>query len=100
MPARLPVRRRLAGIARWPLGVGLTFWRYLWRTVPLHRLEEQGDWDADAPPPLPDQVSTDEVQRAEDGAGALFHRQYRTRIRESRLSPEALIERICANPDC
>jgi hypothetical protein len=32
-----------AGIAaRWPLGLAVVSWRYLWRTTPLHRSEEPG----------------------------------------------------------
>jgi hypothetical protein len=100
MPGHLPLRRRLAGAARWPLGVVLTSWRYTWRTVPMHRLEERGDPEADAPPPLPSTVGVDEVQRADDGHGPLFHRRYRTRIRETAMTPEAVISRVAANPDC
>jgi hypothetical protein len=100
MPARLPLRRRLTGAARWPVGVALTSWRYIWRTVPLHRLEERGDPTTDAPPPLPASVALDEVQLTDDGYGTLFHRVYRTRIRETAMTPEAVIERIAANPDC
>jgi Domain of unknown function (DUF1990) len=100
MPARLPLRRRLTGAARWPLGVALTSWRYIWRTVPLHRLEERGDPEADAPPPLPSTVALHEVQRPDDGHGPLFHRRYRTRIRETAMTPEAVIARVAADPDC
>jgi hypothetical protein len=99
MPARLPVRRRLGGIARWPLGVTLTSWRYLWRTVPLHRLEERGERAADAPPALPSSVALDQVQRGDDGHGPLFHRVYRTRIRETAMTPEEVIGRLAADPD-
>jgi hypothetical protein len=100
MPSRLPLRRRLAGVARWPVGVALTSWRYLWRTVPLHRLEEPGDLAADAPPPLPPSVAPDHIQRPNDGHGPLFHRLYRTRIRETAMSPETMIARVAADPDC
>jgi hypothetical protein len=100
MPRRLPLRRRLVTAAGWPLGVGLTSWRYIWRTTPLHRREELGDPRTDAPPPLPGGVSQADVQHADQGAGALFHRRYRTRVREADLSPEALIERVAADPDC
>jgi len=100
MPRRLPLRRRLSTAVSWPWGVGLTSWRYLWRTVPLHRSEVDGDPDQDAPPPLPEGVSHEEVQDAGDGHGALFHRRYRTRIRETDMTPEALIARIAADPDC
>jgi uncharacterized protein (UPF0548 family) len=100
VPRRLPLSRRLATAARWPVGVGLTSWRYMWRTVPLHRSEQPGDATADAPPPLPAGVALDEVQRPEDGSGPLFHRRYRTRIRDSRLSAAEVIDRLAANPDC
>jgi hypothetical protein len=100
MPARLPVRRRLGSVVRWPVGVALTSWRYLWRTVPLHRFEERGDAAADAPPPLPSSVALDEVQRPDDGHGPLFHRVYRTRIRATAMTPEELIGRLAADPDC
>jgi hypothetical protein len=100
MPSSLPLRRRLAGLARWPFGVALTSWRYLWRTVPLHRLEERGDPAADAPPPLPPSIAPDDVQHPVDGHGPLFHRTYRTRIRETTMTPEALIARVAADPDC
>jgi Domain of unknown function (DUF1990) len=99
MPVRLPVRRRLAGAARWPVGVALTSWRYIWRTVPMHRLEERGDLAADAPPPLPSEVALDEVQRPDDGHGPLFHRVYRTRIRETTMTPETVVEHVAADPD-
>src|SRR5919199_637217 len=61
---------------RWPVGVALTSWHYMWRTTPLHRSEVQG----------PD-----------DGAGPYFHRVYRTRIRDTDLTPDALVSRIAAD---
>ena len=68
MPRRQTLFRRLTTATRWPVGVGLTSWRYLWRTTPLYRREEEGSWSEDAPPPLPDGVSHEEVQRVGDGA--------------------------------
>lgn len=100
MPTRLPLRRRVGTAARWPVGILLTSWRYLWRTVPLHRLEEAGDPKIDRAPALPADVGLDDVQRQEDGVGPLFHRRYRTRIRASRLTAAELIERVAADPDC
>jgi hypothetical protein len=79
--------------------VTLTSWRYMWRTTPLHRSETAGRLPDDAPPELPGGVSHDEVQHAEVGAGALFHRVYRARIRDARVPPEALIDAIGADPD-
>src|SRR4051794_41025659 len=100
MPVRLPLRRRLAGTARWPVGVALTSWRYLWRTAPLHRLEELGNAEADAPPPLPSSLAPDEIQRPDEGHGPLFHRVYRTRIRDAAMTHEEVIARVAADPDC
>src|SRR3954454_14493180 len=97
VPQRPPLARRLATAARWPVGVGLTSWSYMWRTTPMHRTEEAGDPDDEAPPALPDGVSRDEVQPAADGAGPLFHRRYAAVVREPRLSPEELIERVAGD---
>lgn len=64
----------------------------MWRTTPVDRKELAGSLPQDAPPELPDDVSLDEVQRPEDGAGPLVHRLYRTRIGGAQLSPERLME--------
>lgn len=84
---------------RWPVGVSLTSWRYLWRTTPLYRDERPGSWDADAPPPLPDDVDREDVQWPRDGSGPHFHRRYRVRIAGSSLSAEELAGRLMADPD-
>jgi hypothetical protein len=97
MPRREPLPRRLRTAVRWPVGVTLTSWRYMWRTTPFHRSEVEGSPGEDAPPELPAGVPLDEVQL--DGYGALYHRLYRGRIRETPLSPAALIDRIAEEPD-
>jgi len=99
MPRKPSPWRRLTTATRWPVGVTLTSWRYLWRTTPMHRTEEEGDPGADAPPPLPGGVSLEEVQGPGDGAGPLFHRRYRTRIRETGHTPESLIALVTENLD-
>lgn len=99
MPRRPPLSRRLRTAVRWPPGVALTSWRYMWRTTPLHRSEVAGSLPDDAPPRFPDGVAADEVQDASDGVGPLFHRVYRGRIRQARLGPEELIARITGDPD-
>jgi hypothetical protein len=76
--------------------VVLTSWRYMWRTTPFHRSEVEGSWTDDAPPPL---RPGGELQPPEAGAGPLFHRVYRTRIRNSALSPERVIAEMTADLD-
>lgn len=93
------LRRRWATAARWPLGVGLAAWRYLWSTTPVHRWEMSGSWPADSPPELPAGTDLDELQSFEDGAGPLMHRIYRSRIVGSTLTPERLMARISENLD-
>ena len=99
MPRRPPLPRRLRTAARWPLGIGLTSWRYMWRTTPLHRSEEAGEPATDGPPELPDGALRDELQLPADGAGPLFHRVYRARIRGAGVGPEELVARILADLD-
>jgi Domain of unknown function (DUF1990) len=100
MPARLPLSRRLATASRWPFGVALTSWRYMWRTVPLHRSEVEGNLGDDGPPPLPDRErADDEVLHPPAGAGPLFHRRYHGRIREADMGARELVAKISADLD-
>jgi Domain of unknown function (DUF1990) len=92
--------RSMATAARWPVGVALTSWRYMWRTTPIYRSEEPGCWPEEAPPPLPDGLLDEEVQRLRHGVGPLFHRRYLAHIRGPLLSPEELMARLQRNPDC
>jgi hypothetical protein len=94
----LPLGRRLWTAAMWPVGVALTSWSYMWRTTPMHRREELGS-AADAPPPLPNGFAADDVQALEDGVGPLFHRLYRARIREARLTPDEVVQRLTVDPN-
>jgi hypothetical protein len=94
VPRRPSLSRRLTTAAAWPAGVLLTSWIYMWRTVPLHRRELEGRWEDDAPPPLPAGARQDEIQRPEDGAGPLFHRRYRARIRDAELDAAATMRRV------
>jgi hypothetical protein len=91
--------RRWSTAARWPLGVLIASWRYMWSTTPLHRWEMSGAWPRDAPPRLPDGTDCAGLQRQEDGTGPLIHRIYRTRIVASPASPEQLMERITSDLD-
>jgi uncharacterized protein (UPF0548 family) len=66
----------------------------------MHRTEEPGDPETDRPPALPAEVAGGEdVQRQEAGTGPLFHRTYRTRIRDADVTAEELLERVAADPD-
>jgi hypothetical protein len=96
---RPTLTRRLATAARWPVGVTLTSWRYLWRTTPLYRQEEPGSWPDDAPPPLPDAVDREDVQWLAAGSGPHFHRHYSVRIEGAGVSAEQLVESLKVDPD-
>ena len=99
MPDRATPLSRFLVAARWPLGLVLTSWSYLWRVTPLHRRDQAGTWEEDAPHPLPPGTPTDDVQLPEDGVGPLLHRHYRARIGGARVGPEALIAELGKDPD-
>jgi hypothetical protein len=99
MPRRPSLPARLRTATRWPAGIALTSWHYMWRTTPLHRGEVTGRLPADAPPDLPADVSRAEVQHPPDGVGPLFHRTYRARIRDTTVTPEALMAEIASDLD-
>jgi hypothetical protein len=69
----------------------------MWRTTPFHRSEVEGALPEDGLPGLSVGMSREEIQF--EGAGPLFHRVYRGRIRDADMRPEALIAKITADPD-
>ena len=99
MPAAPPLPRRLVTALRWPPGVLLTSWAYIWRITVLHRRECAGTLSEDGPPPWPPGTDLDDVQEPADGAGALLHRTYRSRIRGSRFDAAQLMARLQADPN-
>jgi uncharacterized protein DUF1990 len=101
MPRRPAATRRWLTAASWPVGIGLTSWDYLWRTTPMRRREVPGSPPGVLPELLtyPPGVTQDEVQGCADGAGLLFHRCYRTRIRETAMSAEELMEKVQSDPN-
>jgi Domain of unknown function (DUF1990) len=99
MGAEAGLARRAGTVARWPLGMGLAFWRYLWRTMPLHRSDVDGSATEDLPPPLPDGLADGRLQRLEDGSGPLFRRRYRVRIVGGKLTPEQLMAEVLRGPN-
>jgi Domain of unknown function (DUF1990) len=98
MPKRPALSRRWLTAATWPVGIALTSWDYMWRTTPMHR-QEAVPPIASSPPELPTGVSTEELQRPRDGFGPLFHRMYRTRIRDCQLAADELMDAIRRNPN-
>jgi uncharacterized protein (UPF0548 family) len=97
---RLSARRRWATALRWPVGLGVAFWRYIWSTTPVHRWVMSGSWPEDAPPALPAGFGHDELQSWEDGVGPLLHRIYRTRYTASEVGPRELISRMLEDVNC
>ncbi|MDQ3850980.1 MAG: DUF1990 domain-containing protein [Actinomycetota bacterium] len=99
MPRPPTLPRGLLVAARWPVGIVVTGWAYLWRTTPMHRGERDGAWPQDGPPEVSTRVRLDGVQRPEDGAGPLFRRRYRARVRQAGWSAAELMRQIQADPD-
>ena len=48
MPAEPSPAHRALTSARWPLGLALTSFSYIWRTTPIHRREVEGAFPEDA----------------------------------------------------
>jgi hypothetical protein len=92
----MPTRSgRVRTVLRWPLGIGLVSWRYMWRTIPLHRSDEPGSREKDLPAGDYDTSGfTERLQPLAAGTGSLLHRLYRVRIVGRGLTPEALISLV------
>jgi hypothetical protein len=83
---------RAGTVARWPLGLAVVSWRYMWRTTPLHRSEEPGG-PADLPPGW-DRDAQAGQQGLAAGSGPLLHRTYAVRIRGAELSAATLMSQV------
>ena len=101
MPQRPPVTRRWLTAATWPIGIVLTSWDYMWRITPMRRTEASAGAPSQLPPALdlPAAVAKTEVQDSDSGSGPIFHRLYRTRIRDSALTARELMEAIQSDPN-
>jgi hypothetical protein len=87
---------RLRTVLGWPLGITVVSWRYLWRTVPLHRCEEAGT-AADLPDLDYDRTGfAGRHQPLSAGTGPLLHRSYSVRIAGASMSPAALVDLVAA----
>lgn len=94
-----PTFHRTLVSLRWPVGLFLTAFAYLWRTTPMHRRELDGTWEEDGPPDLePAGIGLAEVQRPRDGAGAYMRRRYRVRVADSRANAVEAMREIQADP--
>jgi len=91
--------RKLLTTLRWPHGVLLTAWSYLWRTTPMWRTQAEGEWPGDGPPDVDPAIDLSGVQRPEDGAGPLFRRRYRARISGAEVDAATLMSDLQADPN-
>ncbi len=89
---------RLGIVLRWPIGLVLVSWRYLWRITPVYRQDEEGGPE-DLPPPLPEGVERDGIQGLTDGYGPLLHRSYAVRTVGAQRSPEQLVDQLATDPN-
>jgi hypothetical protein len=85
---------RLRTVLGWPIGIAVVSWRYMWRTIPLHRSEEPGT-QADLPDPVygPGGLAAGQ-QTLDTGVGPMLHRSYAVRITGSNMTPAALIDLV------
>lgn len=88
--------RDAAIVLRWPVGMALASWRYLWRTSPLHRSDAEGSAE-DGGPPVPEDLIDDRMQGVDKGVGPFFRRRYSVRIYGSSMSPEKVIDVLGEN---
>jgi hypothetical protein len=79
--------------------VALTAWSYMWRTTAIHRVELDGSWPQDGPPPVDPALIDDAVQEPRDGAGPLFRRRYTARIRGADVTAAEEMRRVRRDPN-
>jgi hypothetical protein len=87
-------QRLLTTALRWPGGLLITWWAYVWRITPMYRREVRGTWDADKPPPLPAGTPLDRLQSPDSGSGAYLRRRYRVDVVEGRLDAASVMADI------
>jgi hypothetical protein len=99
VPANVSAASRLTTAASWPVGIAWTAWHYLWRILPMHRVEQDGSLDEDLPPALPATVDRRGIQTPADGSGPLLHRIYSVSVADAQMSAEELIAALSADPN-
>jgi hypothetical protein len=90
--------RRLGALARFPLGLVQSTARYARRAHEVVRTEMPGG-PGDPPPELPADLVDDRVKTLDQGAGPLFHRLFRVRVRDADLDAAGLVERLRTDLD-
>jgi Domain of unknown function (DUF1990) len=87
---------RLRTVLGWPVGIAMVSWRYMWRTIPVHRSEAVGT-DKDLPDLAYDASGfADRCQPMDAGVGPVLHRSYAVRIAGSSMTPPTLIDLVSA----
>jgi hypothetical protein len=85
---------RIRTILGWPAAIAMVSWRYLWRTIPLHRSEGPGT-SADLPDLAYDSTDfADRLQPLQAGVGPVLHRLYQVRIVGTGITPTALMDLV------
>jgi len=87
-------KRLLTTALRWPVGLLVTWWAYVWRITPMYRREVRGAWDTDKPPPLPAGIRRDGIQTPDSGSGAYLRRRYRVDVVGGRLDAASLMASV------
>jgi hypothetical protein len=96
LPDPLSLPHRVGIVLRWPLGIAHAAWRYGTRSVPVHRVEVDGD-RSDLPWPL--DAGDGPVQGADEGTGPLLHRTYAVTVDGAHVSPAALMTAFARRPN-
>ncbi|WP_328317724.1 DUF1990 family protein [Streptomyces sp. NBC_00388] len=89
-------RRRIGVLLRFPAGMAITSWNYLWRVCALHRSESAGD-SSDLPPAVPAALVDRRSKRLTDGVGPMLHRRFSVLIEGSGASPQELMGAVMAD---
>lgn len=88
----LSLSRRITTGLRWPVGVTLTSWRYLWRITPMTRTDDEAPNETFVPPDIPPEYRLEDTQTPSDGVGVPFHRVYRVHIDRAETTAAQLMD--------
>jgi hypothetical protein len=92
-------RLRLRSLARrWLVGMTVISLRYLWATVPMHRVEVR-ETAPQLPPPIPPHVPTTDLMGWECGVGPMYHRTFHVDIDGARTEADELMRVVVSEFD-